>query len=319
MLQLGRNINNLNDKLENITVKQLIHYIRNAPFEIKELIEQIKNIKLLDKNKFISSLNFLPYFTYSIFNPPFRKKGNFGCIYYFPFLLDYQKNVYQKISEIEEVLCAFKTIEEDKILIFLKLTKPIYDEVIFYSVYNDFIDRFVNINFCGFIEKFKKIELDGYFHLNYDNSAYFNENCKEIDTEKLIDDINYSKINISTKSITNNDKCISEDILSEIRIKIGIKKAINRQKKYLQFYEKFDKKQDYLIKRFKEEGIINVEIKKIFKGRKILLNLSEEIWGELNIFIHDNGYTILEAVKKGMDKNLIEMAKIILKQELILK
>jgi len=322
MLQIGKNISDSKDKLEVIQLKQLMHLIKNTPLEIKELINRAYDIRHIDKNKFIDSLSMIPYFTFSIYNPPYKIKENFGCIHYFPFLLKHSRHIYKKIKKNDEIHCAFKIIEDDKIMIILKLNKPIYDRVIFEEVYNNYIEKFVYIHFMEFIENFYKVKIDDCFFLNHDKDFYYNENSKLINTEELINNIEINKLNIHKKEefkepTTNND--ITEEIIKAIREKIGIREKLNKSEKYYENYKKLEIKKETIIEKLKNEGIDTIEIFKIFRGEKIRMQNQDNKWGEINIFVTDKGYKITEALKNGMDKDIIQKAKIILTQELILR
>jgi len=318
MLQFGLNINNKNDKLKTISLQQLIHLLINTPNEYKELINNIKNIKKIDKDKFLNSLSLLPYFTFGIYNPPYIRKENFGCIYYLPLIFEFNKNIYKQFNKIEHIVCAFRTIENDKILVLFELDKPIYDEVLYHKINDDFINKFVKINFNNKIN-ITKVKIEDCFYINHDKNLYYNENCNKIATSLLLEDISLES-NYQKKSllIEKNKENLTEEIINSIKEKVGITKQYRYVKKYKEYYEKIEKKNRYIIQRLTEEGII-VEIKKIFRGQKILLYSQNRTWAEINIFITEFGYFIIDAMKKGMDKDLIEKAKIILKQELIFR
>ena len=89
MIQAGRDITAMEDRLQKITIEQLYHSIQYPKPDILNQIRYLRIVRNIDKNQYSLLKKKLPYFVCGIFNPNIRRLQNFAYTEYFLFDIDH--------------------------------------------------------------------------------------------------------------------------------------------------------------------------------------------------------------------------------------
>jgi len=145
MLSAGKNIKQRNDKLLKIGIDKLYSAIKNPKAQIRDLISQLRILISIDPASYKNMKTNLPYVVPSIFNPPFRKTGNFGSsehlILDFDHLSEYDldpEELKNKIRNDNRIEMMFVSPSLNGLKVFFRIKEKIYDPAKYSLFYKNF-------------------------------------------------------------------------------------------------------------------------------------------------------------------------------------
>ncbi|MEM0502848.1 MAG: CRISPR-associated primase-polymerase type B, partial [Thermoplasmata archaeon] len=194
-MMIGYNITQPNDALQKITLQQLIQLISHPPNEILDKITILRNLKITDLNAYKHQKKLLPYFTTSIFHPPYRKSENFAATYYCIFDIDNLSSIQktpdeikEQISKLECTRLAFTSPGMDGVKLLIELHTPCKEPSQFKSFYSAFIRYLIsNFSHLSAVIDRKTNDITRATFLSYDPHLFHNPSSVKINIQQIID------------------------------------------------------------------------------------------------------------------------------------
>ncbi len=331
MLLIGKNIKTPGDQLQAYSVEKIYKALTNPNGEIVTLLQRLQQIRIIDPNQYRKLKTGLPYMVCADFFPKVRKKENFLSTERFLIDIDHLSEYQLDISELKEKLKTNPSIEllfispsGDGLKALFKLSEKITDSAYYALFFKSFCLQFAKEYQLGAAVDIKTNDVSRCCFVSYDPDTYYNPEPVPIIAEKYLtsdsfeafDQINYeikkeeSALKIQEKEAgvikENPNKTLPDDILHQIKIKVGQRVKDPIIKEYIQPEEL-----DAIIESIQEQlAEINVELvssEPINYGRRLRVK-AEIYWAEINIFLGKrNGVTVVPTTKTGSKKELAEM------------
>ncbi|HQB20437.1 MAG TPA: BT4734/BF3469 family protein, partial [Bacteroidales bacterium] len=128
MVHYGKNITAKEDMLQKVPLSFIYKQINQPHEDLKSKIKQLRILRTMNSKQYNQLKKQLPYFVCGIFQPPYRKKENFGYTNYFIIDLDYLSdkeialpNIKAKITQDPRVVMCFTSPSEDGLKIVFQL------------------------------------------------------------------------------------------------------------------------------------------------------------------------------------------------------
>ena len=79
MVSFGVNCKNNNEELKKVLLSEIVEYIKNSPAGMVEMSRVLRSVLRYSKDRYRTMKTNLPFFSMSLFDPPYRGKNNFMC------------------------------------------------------------------------------------------------------------------------------------------------------------------------------------------------------------------------------------------------
>ncbi len=147
-MMFGKNITQMNDVLQKASIEQIYQWIKTSE-KLHTTIDTLRTMKNISLDAYHKSKRELPYFTSSVFNPPFRKKENFAYTQFMVIDIDHlhKEELFQlkeKLIHDEEIMLAFVSPGGDGIKVLCMFNEKIYDASIYTLLYKYYIRLFAD-------------------------------------------------------------------------------------------------------------------------------------------------------------------------------
>lgn len=331
MLNLGKNLTSSQDILQNVKIDSVYKATINESGEVATLIRRLQSIRMIDENQYRKMKTRLPYLVCAQFHPNIRRKENFLYTEYFildlDHLLAYQidiDTIRNKLKEDNRVLFMYTSPSGDGLKVFFKLKERISDSSYYSIFYKAFANKFAaQYGLMGIVD-LKTHDVSRCCFVSFDKKAYLNLGAEPVDaaTYMFTDDIERKKEQqLELKDIEKEikeehkelgikpdtkDIPLSDEILNQIRQKVGVRTKRKVQKKnYVQPAE-LDKIIPELTRELKDIDVSLVEAKAISYGRQIRVKAGQ-YWAEINVFYGKNGVNIVKTTKTGSHLELCNL------------
>jgi hypothetical protein len=331
MISIGKNIRQMNDPLEKITLKQLAGKIRNPHQKFIDFINQLRKIQTIDAKKYRELKTRLPYVVAATFNPPFRKNENFASAEYFILDLDHLADkeldidyLTAKLKADNRIALMFRSPSDDGLKLFFEFSKPEYDAGRYTFFYKFFANAFAREYSIDQIVDKKTSDVSRACFVSYDPDVWFNESNEKVSVDSYIDFNNepellslehsFKKAEKEQKEllgsiVTNTDvtpQDIDSDIIREIREKLnpGLKE---KREKRIFVPDELESIIDITKKKLNEYGFEIDEIINIHYGKQFRLKL-KHLKAEVNVFYGKKGFRVVKSTKSGTNSELTELA-----------
>lgn len=338
MLQIGKNITLANEIMQAVKIESIFRATLNDKGEIATLIRRLHSVRMLDKNTYRKLKVQLPYLVCAKFHPKSRKKENF--LYTDSFFLDldhlqaYDLNMQQvkaKIKKDPRVVFLFTSPGGDGLKVLFKLKERITDTSYYSVFYKTFAMKFaVQYELSGVVD-LKTNDVSRCCFVSFDSEAYLNLDAERVDAKEYMmeqsDSVSFEiqlEIKQTEKEIkqshkekgiagTKEPKALTEDVLMQIKKKVGVRVKEKKEKHYIQPNE-LETIVPKVIQELAEIDVKLVKMKPISYGRQIRV-AAGIYWAEVNIFYGAKGVNVVQTTKSGSNRELCESVVLFLKDK----
>lgn len=330
MILIGKNITTPGDPLQPTEVEKIAQAIANDKGNVAVLINRLRLIRAIDPNKYRKLKVGLPYLVCADFRPRIRKKENFLKTDRFILDLDHlsefgfdQKTLRDELMSDSRVELLFSSPGGDGLKVMFKLESSISDSNYHSLFYKAFCISWAEEHHLGAIIDSKTNDVTRCCFVSFDPEVYYNPDATPINAESYLSQQGFFELDQVQKQVQEAEKdnraklkaqeistgtsapALTDDILKEIKSKIGIRIRETPKKHYIQ-PEELKEIQEELNELVKDIGVELIKSKPINYGRQLKFSTGKH-WAELNIFYGKKGVTVVKTTKTGSNKDLAEM------------
>ena len=324
MISFGKNIKDASTALQKTPLEQIFKAIQNPKEETRRKILQLRNILVIDANRYRQIKTQLPFICCGIFSPAIRRTENFAFTEYFILDIDHLiskeiniKTLKQKIILDNRVALIFNSPSNDGLKIVFKLKERCYDAAKFTLFYKLFAQKFSKQYGLEQVLDTKTSDVTRACFVSHDTNAYYNKTAECIDMSKYINFNNFLEVEnaqLHFKDEEKNkektvikDKTIPIDIFAEIKQKLNNRPKINKAEKIIYIPEELENILDKVKIELYEYNIEIENITNIHYGKKLKV-INNNQWAEINIFYGKRGFTVVQTPKRGSNLELCELS-----------
>jgi len=335
MTMIGKNITAFNDSLLKISENDLFEQISNSSIDLKNRIDQLRNIAIIDVKKYRQMKTLLPYITCGTFNPAIRKTENFASISSFIIDIDHLSEKEMTVDTIKfnlgldnNILMAFTSPSGNGLKVMFRLNEKCYDHAQFSIFYKLFLKNFSNQYGLNQVVDHKTSDVTRACFLSHDPHCYYNPDAEPVNMKSYVNfsstlevreiqeqlSLYEKEINqVQTHEQAENE--LSPDVLHLIKQKLNPKIRTQKQK-LIYVPEELDKIMTKLTSKLNSYDIEVKTIEDINYGKKFVLMLQSH-WAEVNVFWGKKGFSVVKTPKRGSNEELADIGFKLLCEELI--
>ena len=322
MLMAGKNITQPGN-LVKITVEQLFHKIRDPKPQTKALLERLRTLSVVDPEQYRKVKKNLPYVVPSVFNPPVRRRENFG--YSEHLILDFDHLSEQSLDagKVKDLLAKDARVElifvspgGDGLKVFFRLAERIYDYAKYSAFYKIFAADFAaSYNLVASYDA-RTSDVTRACFVSFDPFAYYNASCERIDAGSFVDFDDIFSLQRKEKEIIKSSGVLVKDspkTTVERDVFVEIKKKLNpdykprkQREKIIHVPQELENAEELVRKKCNELSITLENVRSINYGKQFLFAY-EGYKAEINLFFGKKGYTIVKTTKSLNNKEFQEV------------
>lgn len=336
MLSIGKKITIPGDKLNEVSVEKIYKAIKNLNGDVALLQQRLQYVKLMDINQYRKLKTTLPYLVCAQFHPKIRKKENF--LFTERFLIDidhlseYQlnlKEVKAQLSRDPRIELLFTSPGGDGLKVLFRLAEKITDSGYYAVFYKAFCHHFANQYQLGTAVDSKTNDVSRCCFVSFDPDAFYNSDAEKIIAGEYVAPDSFEDFDRLQKEFKMKEKeekelqdelglviekptaDLPDEILNEIKLKVGLKIKKPREKYYEQ-PEELGAVMQQIMEELASIDVTLTQSNPISYGRQIKVTAGNH-WAELNIFYGQRGISIVGSTKSGSNKELRDMVTSLLK------
>ncbi len=315
-MMYGKNLTQFNDTLQKITIEQIYQWITTSE-KLKSSIETLRNIRNLSLDSFLKAKKELPYFTISVFYPPYRKKEHFAYTEFLVIDIDSIDNeVIHRLKNLlvqdEFVKLFFISPSNEGLKIVYQFSEKVFDPAQYVFAYKAFIQEFSQKYDIHQIDD-KVFDVTRATFLSYDPNAFFNSSAKTINIQDYLSVIPPNLLEDYQKEIRNelqssrkkDNKPLDEQTLQFIKEKLQHKTYVQKAKEIYN-PQPLNEITPYIVQQLNAQGLTVESIEPIQYGKKIRVKINF-LWAEVNLFYGKKGFSVIKVPKNGSNKELCEL------------
>lgn len=336
MLFIGKQITTPNDPLQPASVENVFRAIQNPNGEVAALLNRLQQIRAIDPNKYRKLKIRLPYIVCADFRPRVRKKENFLSTKRFILDIDEltahdinQEGLREKLKKDPKVEMFFSSPSGDGIKVLFCLEDYISDSGYYSQFYKAFCMTWRAEHNLGASLDLKTNDVSRCCFVSFDTNAYYNDKAEPIIAEDFLSQesfADFDQLDKEIKSLQKEQKQtqrekgipttapsneITDDVLRQIKEKVGRRVRTTTPKKYIQPEELQSIVQE-LEDLVEEVGARIEKTEPISYGRRIRV-VADKHWAELNVFYGKKGATVVKTTKTGSNAELAETIYVLIK------
>lgn len=330
MMLIGKNITAPGDPLQPTEVEKVFQAIANDKGNVAVLVNRLRLIRAIDPNKYRKLKTGLPYLVCADFRPRIRKKENFLKTDRFILDLDHLSEfgfrpdvLRNKLKSDPRVELLFSSPGGDGLKVMFRLKSSISDSSYYTLFYKAFCVSWAKEHQLGAVLDSKTNDVTRCCFVSFDPEVYFNADAELINAESYLSQQGFFELDQVQKQVQEVEKenreklreqeiftgkpvsALTDDVLKEIKSRIGIRIRETPKKHYIQ-PEELKEIQEELSELVKDIGVELIKSKPINYGRQLKFSTGKH-WAELNIFYGKKGVTVVKTTKTGSNKDLAEM------------
>lgn len=329
-LARGNSIISPNDPLRKIDVTELYQMLISPPPDLESIIHQLRTILSINPKKYQELKRMLPYVTCGIFNPPYRRTGNFASIGCMFIDLDHLSQHGVNIEELKgrlkndpRIMLCFSSPSADGLKLLFRLSQKMYDSAKYSMAYKLFIAQFAKSYGVEMLVDKVTSDVTRATFLSVDPNAYFNPNAEPVALHTLINfesptavssaqkQINNFEISLPSVNIPAKEKNIlPSDVLQKIKESLN-PNIKTKAEKIIYVPQELEPAVEKVKARMQELGITVKQVENIHYGKKFVFEVDGR-FAQLNLFYGKQGYKVVVTPVRNGDAELAEVSKLIL-------
>lgn len=326
MISAGKNVRDIKNPLQKVSIEQLYHRIKNPKNEIKQQIDMLRTLLTLDEKAYRRDKSKLPYVCCGNFHPPYRKTENFGSIENFIIDIDHINEkgfdinrLRDKLKTDPRVLLFFVSPSNDGLKVFFRLSEKCYDAGKYSLFYKVFAQEFSKQYRLEQVVDSRTSDVARACFISYDYDAYYNPDAEPVIIKKYLDFENLTEIKEIEKEFKEQEKenrksdlkntekeKISPDILDEIKKKLN-PNIRTKKEKIIHVPEELEAQVDKVKQYMQQNGITTKSVESIHYGKKFVFEIDDKRWAEINLFYGKKGFSVVITPKSGSNTELSEV------------
>lgn len=335
MVLIGKQITAAGDVLQPIEVEIVHRAILNKDGEVAKLQNRLQAIRMMDTNQYRKLKTALPYLVCGHFQPRIRRKENFVFTDRFIVDIDHLSEYEIDMQAIKNKLCADPRVEllftspgGDGLKVLFVLKEKITDTGYYAVFYKYFCLKLSEQYQLGASVDTRTNDVSRCCFVSHDATAYFNANAEKIDAGAYLPDESAPKLDFLNAEIREREKenalqkkelgiapnasaPLTDDILNQIKMKVGMRVKKQIEKEYVQ-PEELEKIIPEVLQQLAEVGAELQKMTPISYGRQLRITAGPH-WAEVNLFYGKRGVSIVGTTKTGSNKQLCESMVTLLK------
>jgi len=293
----------------------MVSMIKYPELETLELIKKLRLAKNISIDNYNQLKKRLPYFVCGTFNPPIRRRENFGYIEFFIVDIDHiiEKglnidHLRLRLASDPRVNLLFTSPGEDGLKVMFRLKERCYDHSIYSIFYKLFLRSLADEYGVDQVIDSKTSDVTRACFVSYDPNIYFNPDPIAINLSSFVDVSNpISIIDLdcelgSVDELEGSQSCVreqglSDDIYQSIRERLNPKaKKIDNRNIFVP--DQLNSILGELSNHLERAGFSIVGALDINYGKKLKLEYGTKR-AEINLFYGKKGFTVVESPKSG--------------------
>lgn len=323
MLQAGKQVTQLNDPMQKLTVDQLFHALKKPKSSIRDSIQQLRILQTIDIKKYSLQKRTLPYITCGIFNPPYRRTENFASIDVFILDVDHLSEkamtadqLKEKLKPDKRILLMFVSPGGDGLKIMFQLHEKCYDHGKYSMFYKVFAKAFSQQYDLGQVIDSRTSDVTRACFISFDEEAYYNPECEKVRMEAFIDFNdpfqvmaveNDEKEEVKTIEEPAGEKDLNDEVLQKIKQKLNPKIRTVKPKN-ITVPEELNDIMPKIESHLAGYEIKIHETKSINYGKQMKF-IAGNHFAVINIFYGKNGYKVVATNKSGSNSDLADLTR----------
>lgn len=328
MLLIGKHITAPSDPLQPVSVQNVFKAICNARGEVATLQNRLRAIRIIDAGQYRKMKTTLPYIVCASFQPNVRKKENFVFTERFIVDIDHlseyeidMKTLRQKLRDDPRVELLFSSPGGDGLKVLFVLSERMTDSGYYALFYKSFCMEFAGrYELRGAVDT-KTNDVSRCCFVSFDPDAYYNSSADKVNAAQYLPEegaFNFDKLKNEIREQERENRKeqkdlgiddavsapLSDDILTQIKKKVGVRVKQRVEKSYIQ-PEQLDKIMPEVIQQLEEIGAGVVKMSPIDYGRQLRVGAGS-YWAEINLFYGKRGVRVVGTTKTGSNKQLCE-------------
>ncbi len=316
MLFTGKNAQNLNDSLTEISLLDLYVTIAEPDKELIKQIEQLQDIKSLGVDAYRKVKSRLPYYIGAKYLNDYRKPDEFQSIHWFTLDLDHvlnnlgdEEKYKQKLMSDQRIALMFTSPGGEGLKLLFKLSEPLSNTQQYSNFYTAFATTFArHYELESFID-FKTKDASRICFLSVDPKAYLNEDCIAVNTQEYI-----SRFDLLNQPTKGENKVETNGELNDSTYTDILKKLNPKTPKKAKNYIVPDVLRSVMSpieNKARKLEIPVIEKKDISYGQQITFS-HKGIITIINLFYGKNGFTVYITNKGDSNEKLGHVCKAII-------
>ena len=323
MLSFGKHITQKDDLLTPIEVQQLYNAIKQPDEATLSQINRLRLVQTIDKKQYGVMKRELPYVVCGIFNPPYRRIENFGCIEYCIIDIDHiaekglELNALRtKLTGDDRVMLCFVSPSEDGLKLLFRLSEKCYDAGQYSLFYKLFIRSLsTQYNFEQVADTVTS-DVSRACFMSYDPEVFFNPEAQTVKMKDYVDFDNPFLTGEITQSVKEAEKeqktekpekPVPDDAaIAFIKERLQAKTKIPRQKPQVYVPDELEQILEKLLQYIGESGIQVENVENIQYGKKFHFRAGI-VQAEINLFFGKRGFSVVKSPKQGTSDHLNDL------------
>jgi len=330
--------------LERSSVQAIFHKVKTGSGGLRDMIYNLQTIRTVSEENYHQAKRELPFFTLSVFHPPYRKTQNFAAANGMVIDIDNLNvqdaefdRIRQRIRREPTTCMEFISPGHRGIKVILLFEYQMKDAALFSTFYKKYIYQWARRLDVLDVIDFSTHDAARATFFSYDPSVYFNPKAEKINATSWLDHHDPSIFESDQKNTfqnptdspsptdTKKEKKRKQDLKSEtlLAIRNRLKKNKMDQPKKIHhdpnIYvpDEIESSLPKIEQQLKDFDIQLIETHPIQYGRKIKVGIPNA-WAEVNVFYGKKGYSIVATTKRNSDQELAQMTREVLSKLLLL-
>lgn len=333
MLQFGKNITQIDDPLQKVTVERIFLGIAEPKESLRKQVERLRMVRAMDGKQYARLKKQLPYFVCGNFHPPYRRKENFAAIECFIVDLDHfeeagrdRREVAEKLKKDGRLMLQFTSPGGDGLKLLFMLAEKCFDPGLYAYFYKSFLQSLAREYGLEKVIDWRTHDVTRACFLSIDPEAYYNPipdpvilgnyfDAADPDAQREVAQTQKEMREQAPLTPAPKKEELSDEVLVQIKQKLN---PNFRPKKKRDAYvpPELIEVMPKVEKALEEVGIKLVSSESIQYGKKLRVAAGDH-WAELNIFFGKKGFSVVKTTKSGSREELADMAHQILYEFLL--
>lgn len=307
-LSFGKDCKNNKEPLQTVTAGTVLEMIRSGDQELRELTKNLRSVLRYSKERYRTMKTMLPFFSCSVFDPPYRGVRNFKGAHGLILDIDYSdelpKELLEKLRRDPRIAMGYVSPSNAGVKLLFIFDEPIHSPDAYTSLYRNFSLDFAAQYHIQDHMDMKNCDVSRISFLCHDPEAWISDEAIPLDTRALA-----RQVDTAPSDESRADKKTTEIPAStyrQILLKLNTRPRPTAAPKPL--HPDITEVLPAITEELSGYGMTIKETESIQYGAKIKIYKDHD-QGELNIYHGRQGYKVVTSPRKGTHPELNELAR----------
>jgi hypothetical protein len=331
MFYLGQSITQPSDPLQKIGLEALVQHLRQPAPPLRSLIGRLRVVAGLDTQQYRKLKTQLPYFVTASFHPAIRRRENFAAAHALVIDLDHLSLAGLDVAQARarcatdpRVLLAFASPSLDGLKVVVPLARPCADAGQYALFYKALVPRWAQSLGLGQCADLRTHDVTRATFLSLDPDLY----CQPAATPVVVDDYVDGEDLLAAGQIEREhrallaaqpppppepDTPLDDDVLALVRARLRPGGRLPKPAPNHYQPERLLAAMPPLTEALAAAGLTVLAERPIQYGRQVQAGRGP-LWGEVNIFYGQRGFSVVKTTKTGSHPELAELLRQLVEQ-----